>query len=845
MSALPIEEIASALSKECEAQNSRIVIKAPTGSGKSTRVPVIIQHASNGKVLVVQPRRMAARLLARFVAGQEKTGLGDGVGYAVRFDSKYKRSTGIVFVTDGVLGRMLQSDPELSEFDAVVFDEFHERRLASDVALARCVQIQEEGRSDLRIVVMSATLAVDTVTDFLGDCKTYEVSGRAFPVDQRFTSPPLLKRNQPAGRREGIWSYVLKACKSVVDDPDVGNILIFLPGVFEINRTIRELESATWLKAWEIYPLYSALSPNQQEAAVSHSKQRKIVVSTNVAETSLTIPGIRTVIDSGLARVARFDSRRGMNALLVEPISQAAAEQRAGRAGRVAPGQCIRLWSQSNHSKRAKFEEAEVHRVELSEVLLQLISAGEDPQGFPWVEKPREESMAEGLAQLQRLDAIDEFFEITELGSAMATLPLEPRLARLVLAGRKFGCLNEAIFLSAALQGEGIFVRKRTNEQIERFQMDTDYSDFTAEWRAWMAAAKCNYDTSRCSEMGIMARVAREWTMTIRQLAKHELLKIAENGEINLEHREELLIQALLRAFSDRLACRLSESTLSCRVVGKRRGKIDAHSMAKKSSVFIVTEIAEVEGKALEVKLSRCAGIGFKHLEEFSPEGFHDEQVTEFDSVRKKISSLRRRMFQDLVIEEVESADVDSLEIAHVLAKAVLEGKLKWAGFNDSVEQWISRVNLFSVTMPEMEISSIGDEEKQMLLEQAFEGVRMYKEIKSRTLDAVMKDWLSPAQWQVIDSYVPTSISLTNGRNAKIRYQEDGSARIALRVQQLYGVEETPTIMQGRKKLLVEILAPNQRPWQITEDLAGFWKSGFEQMKKDLAGRYPKHDWRS
>ena len=377
---LPVFEIADALRAAVRGDfRPRVLLKAPTGSGKSTSVPGMLLDAGlRGRILVVEPRRMAARLLAGWVAKQRGSPLGQDVGYAVRFDSRYRDETRIIYLTDGVFQRWLQDDPQLRGVGAVVFDEFHERRLAVDMALARCLNLQDGPRPELRVVVMSATLETAGLAEFLTPVCALEAGGRVHPVEilYRPERPTTDDRRGGPPREVPVWERMAGVCREAMGLDDVGDILMFLPGTHEIRRTIELLENGSAARGWDVYPLHSTLPPAAQEAAITPGPRPKIIVATNVAETSITIEGVRTVIDSGLARIAAFEPRRGINTLLIKKISRAAAEQRAGRAGRTAPGRCFRLWSQPEQARRAEFEAPEIHRVDLSESALLLKTAG-------------------------------------------------------------------------------------------------------------------------------------------------------------------------------------------------------------------------------------------------------------------------------------------------------------------------------------------------------------------------------------------------------------------------------------------------------------------------------------
>lgn len=828
--------------------SGRLLLRAPTGSGKSTCVPaMLLDGGIEGLIVVVQPRRIAARMLARHVAALRHVKVGAEVGHVVRFENCMSDKTRIVYVTDGVLQRWLQDDPVLSRVGAVVFDEFHERRIASDVALARCLDLQDAAdgaRPDLKVVVMSATLEVAGLKEYLEPCVVLEAEGRAYPVDvcYRGAGAGVVR----GGRQElKVWDRVAEAVREVVGRDDAGHILVFLPGVHEIRRSIELIERAAWSRGWDVCPLYSGLSPKLQDAAVAAGGKPRIIVSTNVAETSLTIDGVRTVVDAGLARVARYDAVRGIDTLMVEKISRASADQRAGRAGRTAPGRCIRLWGEADHGRRIAFDLPEIKRVDLAEVVLSLKASGvREIGGFRWLDGPDAHGLEVAEKLLGQLGAVDGRGEVTDDGRVMAGFSLHPRYARLLLAGQQAGCVAEAGFIAAAVQGEGVFARGRGQAGRKDFAEPTDGSDFVAEWRAFQVAGDMRYDPRRCAQAGIHARGAREVAKSLEQLERMAARRGLDWGEVDFEARRDEVGKVMLAAFSDRLAVRFGEATLACRVVDGRRGKLDGDSVVKDAQVFVATEMTEVEGKDVVVYLNRCAEVCLQGLRDFFPEDFHEVDAAVYDAVSRRVVRKRELRFRDLVLESKEGGEPPLAESARLLAERVAAGELKLNGWDQGVERWIARLVSLSRWMPEMGLPGFSEDDRLMVLEEVCHGAKSYKEIKNREVMPVLAQWLSRGQKAVLEAYAPLEVTLSNGRSAKVRYSDDGEPWIALKMQLLYDVFELPEIAQGRVKLLVHILAPNQRPWQVTGDLKGFWERGYPQMKKDLAGRYPRHEWR-
>lgn len=846
---LPVFEIADALKAAvAPGKRDRVLLKAPTGSGKSTSVPGMLADAGiSGTIIVIEPRRMAARLLAGWVAKQRGAALGREVGYAVRFDTKYGNDTRILYMTDGVFQRWIQDDPELHGVGAVVFDEFHERRLAVDVALARCLDLQDGPRPDLRVVVMSATLETAGLADFLTPAVSLEAGGRTYPVDvlYRPDRAPVNDRRGGPPREIPVWEKMVAVCREAMSMPDAGNILMFLPGTHEIRKTIELLEGGSVSRGWDVFPLYSSLPPAAQEAAITPGAKPKIIVATNVAETSLTIEGVRTVIDSGLARISSYEARRGINTLLVKKISRAAAEQRAGRAGRTAPGRAFRLWSEADHARRAEFESPEVHRVDLAEAVLLLKAAGvSEIRNFRWFDAPKEDALVRAETLLHDLGALDSHGALTEEGAKMASLPLEPRFSRLILAGHEQGCVSETAFIAAAVQGEGIFVNKRGGVGRKDFIFADDGSDFAGEWRAFESAEAMKFDPQRCGQVGVLARGAREIAQGFDRLGSLARRFGWDWKQVDFQANRDAVGRAMLASFSDQLAIRFNQGTLACKLVHNRRGKLDEESCVKNAPAFVAAEITEVEAREVITHLRRATAIDPAWLAELFPEDLTHTDGAAWDEARRRVVARKETRFRDLVLEAKETDQNVNLDrAAEILAEKVLSGELILKNWDHTVDQWTARLTLLGKAMPELEMPGWTDQDKADAIAQICHGSVAYKDIKEANVWRVLREWLSSAQRSALDAYCPERIDLPNGQSAKITYEPGRDPFISVRVSHLFGVWETPTLVNGRVPLLVHILTPGQKPWQMTKDLKGFWASGYFQMKKEVAGRYPRHPW--
>lgn len=847
---LPIDEVRElVLADFAPDEPWRMLVSAPTGSGKSTGLPsIILDGCACEMIVVVQPRRLAARMLAKRVAELRGVALGGEVGYVVRYDHKMTKQTRIVYVTDGILQRWLQENPLLTGIGAVIFDEFHERRIAMDVALADCLNLQDSERPELKVVVMSATLEVAGLEGYLSPCRRIEAGGRAFPVEVEYQK--VAKQSAGRGGRgsqeEPIWEKCIRALKQAVADADCGNILIFMPGVYEIRRTMGAIENLR-LTGWEICPLYGALKPEMQDRAVREQGGKRIIVSTNVAETSLTIPGVRTVIDAGLARIAKFDSVRGMDTLFVRKIARSAAEQRTGRAGRVAAGKCIRLWTETDHSRRAAFEQPEVLRVDLTDVVLQLKSRGfREVNDFRWLDAPSEDSAKHALDLLDNLGAI-EGGGINEVGSQLARIPLHPRMAKLMLSAHEQGCLAEGIFAATLIEGESLFMRSSDSAGRSAFIYEGDGSDFCADWRGYISAKAMNFQVGRCGAIGVSARAARELERGVESLASSLKRFGWAVREMDFEKNGEAFSRAILSAYSDQLAVRNNRGNLSCRVVGSRSGQLNAESAVKEVDLFIATSMTEVGARDVVVYLNGCVEVSLDDLKKVYPKDLKEADGAVYDERIRRVVNRQELRFRDLVITSKEGGDPDTQEAAALLAERVANGELKLKKWDASVEQWIARLLCLREWMPELELPGFDEEDRAIALEAVCEGAFGYKQIKDKAVQPALNSWLSAGQHASLDAYAPERITLENGKSVKVKYEYGKPPYIALTVQRLYGVNSSPVIAQsvahGAVIVQIHICAPNQRPWQMTQDLASFWKSGFSQMKKDLAGRYPKHDW--
>jgi ATP-dependent helicase HrpB len=839
---LPIYELRDQLADALKETN-RIIIEAPTGSGKSTQVPQIVLDCGNagpGEVVVLQPRRLAARLLAKRVAFERGEPLGGEVGYQVRMEAALSEKTQIRYVTEGILLRQFLSDPELRGISTIIFDEFHERHIYGDITLARALRLQET-RPDLKVIVMSATLDAGPLRDYLAPCVELKSEGRMFPVDITYAKKRIDFRHHP------VWAAAADAFENAIESGAEGDVLVFMPGAYEISRTVEAIRAKRCARAFNVMPLHGELPAREQDAAVGVCVQRKCVVATNVAETSITIDGIRVVIDSGLARIARYDPNRGIDTLLVERISRASADQRTGRAGRTAPGTCHRLWTDQEHVSRPMQELPEILRHDLAEVVLTLKAGGIDAvEGFQWLESPDPKSLERTLTLLTDLGAIDHDGKLTETGRKMVSFPMHPRYARMLLAGEEYGCVRQACLIAALTQGRSILQRnkgKETRGHRDDMLGEDDVSDFKRLMRAWLFADKNGYRTDACRKLGVHAGAARQ----VKPLYER-FLKIAEQEGLKVNTRapeDEDLQKCILLSFSDQVVTRRDAGTLHCQVVHGRTGDLDRDSVVRDSSLVVAAEIREIEGsRDLNVRLNLCTAISEVWLDELFPEDMEEKTEAVFDPVQKRVVTKHWKSFRGLELYASLKQEVDPQQAAEIIADEVLSGRLELYKWDEQVEKWIARVNCLADGCPDYGIPKIDEEARRAMVQEICLGAVCKRDLKDRSVWKTVKSWLSPAQLEMVDKQAPEKIQLPGGFNARVRYEEGQPPVLSATIQKLYGLNETPKIGFGLIPVVVEALAPNQRPQQKTQDMKSFWENSYPLIKKELKGRYPKHEWR-
>jgi ATP-dependent helicase HrpB len=811
------------------------VLRAPTGAGKTTRVPPAVLDAGlagAGRVVVLEPRRLAARAAARRMAEERGGRLGEEVGYQVRFDRRCGPRTRILVVTPGILIRMLQDDPFLESVGAALFDEFHERSLENDLALGMVRLVQQTVRPELRLVAMSATLAVEQVSAYLGGCPVVTGEGRLYPVDVLYEPKP----------EQRPWPVAVAQAAERLLDRTEGDILAFLPGLHEIRQTARQLEPLARERDLAVLPLHGDLPAEQQDAALLPQGRRKIVLATNVAETSVTVEGITGVVDTGLARALVFDPGVGLDRLKLTPVSRASADQRAGRAGRTRPGVCIRLWSEGGHRARPEQTDPEIRRVDLAGAVLQLMCLGEaDVLRFPWLEPPPEATVARALELLRRLGAVGQR-GVTDLGRVLARLPVHPRVGRLLVEGQRWG-QPERVALAAALLSERDPFARTLDEAAER----TGRTHATLSDVLDRVDALEEYERRGRGEAGLgplnrgAARMVLQARDQLLRLVRQEARRpaIAEGlAPAAGVSADEAVLCSLLAAFPDRVARRREPGGRRGVMVGGRGVRLAPSSGVVEPELFVCVD---VDAGQKETLVRQASAVRRDWL---PAERVRVTTEVAFDPEGERITARRRLRFDDLVIEESPAALPEGEATARVLAAAAAEHLECVLPPEDSpAATYRTRVRCLRQWLPELQLPALDEGDLREVLAWLCPGRRSFAELRQAPWLEALQGRLTPAQRQAVEREAPERLPVPSGSSVALKYQEGRPPVLAVRIQEMFGLRDTPRIAGGRVRVLLHLLAPNYRPQQVTEDLASFWANTYPGVRKELRARYPKHAW--
>ena len=800
-SPLPIDAVLDALSGTLERSNTAVLV-APPGAGKTTRVPLALRDApwvGDRKIIVLEPRRIAARASAERMAKSLGERAGDTVGYRVRFGSKVSRATRIEVVTEGIFTRQILDDPELTGIAAVLFDEFHERSLDADLGLALARDAQQGLREDLRILVMSATLDGARVARLLGDAPVVESEGRAFPVETRYVGR---KPDAPVERQ--MAETIASALRA-----DAGSVLAFLPGAAEIRRTQTMLAERVHDASVEIVPLFGALDAAVQDRAISPAPKggRKVVLATSIAETSLTIEGVRIVVDSGLARVPRYEPDIGLTRLETVRASRAAVDQRRGRAGRTEPGVCYRLWDEPQTASLAAYTQPEILSADLSSLVLDLAQWGvSDPATLSFLDPPPQPAWKEARDLLNELGALDDDGRLTDEGRRLRALALPPRLARMIVDAADHGAAAQAADIAAILTERGLGGDSVDLEvRLDQFRRDRS------------ARAQSARD------------LARRWAQQVATSASPQ-----DDGALTTG-------LMLAFAFPDRVARNRGNGSF---VLANGRGA----AVEQTSSLARVPYIAvgELTGTAANGRILLAAPLAIEDIERHFAAHIEAKDEVSFDRDAMTLRARRRRKLHAITLADAPVALTPSEETAHIFADGICAAGLDRLPWSKAAKQWRDRVMFLRKaegdSWPDLSDTGLIERRDDWLVPLLANKISLKDISPGDVSDAVMA--LLP--WDLrarLDREAPTHFEAPTGTMLAIDYEAEQGPTIAVRLQELFGLNIHPSIARGAVPLVLELLSPAQRPVQVTRDLPGFWRGSYAAVRSDLRGRYPRHPW--
>lgn len=819
------------------ADGRNLVLTAAPGAGKTTIVPLALldeDWLSGRRMLMLQPRRVAALASARRLASLHGTRLGETIGYQVRFDRRIGPATRLEVLTEGLLTRRLQTDPFLEGVGLVIFDEFHERSLQADLGLAMAREIQQTVRPDLRILVMSATLDSAPVQRFLSPCPALEGKGFLHPVTRIWLS------KSPG--TDICRTAADAAIRELGNDPLKGDMLLFLPGAGEISRTQDLLAESPATRDVSLVPLHGSLPLDRQDEALKPSGKRRIIISTNIAETSLTIEGITSVIDSGWCRLLRLDPQTGLEKLQLERISKASADQRAGRAGRLGPGRVLRLWAEPDQYLLPDSTPAEIQRVDLAGILLTVAAWGKsDPTAFGWFEAPPAPAIAAAIELLKTLGALDRSGRITGLGTRMAELPAAPRLARMLIFAAEHGVTREGADLAAILGERDIAVR--SSERETRIVTRSDLLlrlDLLEEARA--AGFRGGSDRTDMRAAATADRVASQLSAMTAGLAKKSAPASARGTE-----RENLLLRTILAGYPDRVARKRPESGTQFRMVGGRGLVLSPACSVRDEELITVPSADAATGRGVgnEALIRWASAVEPAWLVELFPYAVQTERDVFFDSEKQAVVARRRKRYLDLPLEETVTHIVPEEQEAasRLLAAEAARDPRKAFAWPEEFDQFLFRLDLLRSAVPEHQLPAIDSAWWSAYLPDISLGSRSFAELRRLDLYKEVTSRLTHRQRQAIELLVPEKLQVPSGSRIRLDYQAKGPPILAVKLQELFGLTESPKILDGRVPVLVHLLSPAGRPLQITQDLRSFWLNAYPALRREMRGQYPRHPW--
>ncbi|HXX30305.1 MAG TPA: ATP-dependent helicase HrpB [Myxococcaceae bacterium] len=807
------------------------VLQAAPGAGKTTRVPPALLDAGiagDGEVLVLEPRRLATRLAAGRVAEERGEPVGETVGYQVRFEERTGPRTRIRFLTEGILGRRLLSDPTLAGVGVVVLDEFHERQLPGDIALALLRRLQAEG-SPLRLVVMSATLDARPLAGFLGGCPVLTSEGRAFPVDVEHLA---------AADRRPLEEQVLGALKRLLSSLPEGDVLAFLPGASEIRRAQEACAAFAERHGLTVTPLHGDLSIADQERAVRSGPGRKLILSTNVAETSITVPGVAAVIDSGLARISVHSPWSGLPSLQILPISQASAIQRAGRAGRTRAGRALRLYTRADFETRPPHTTPEIARSDLSEAVLALAAAGVvDRRRFAFFEAPAPPALEAAERLLADLGALGPDGALTPLGRRMLAFPIHPRLARVVVEGERRGVASQAASAVALLGERDLRRSARTALGAERSPgAPVSARSDVLERLADLASAE--HGRRRDLDAATLAAVQR----AARQLRR--LVDAGRPPPATDAAREDALLVSLLAGFPDRVARRRVAHRADLILSEGGSATLDEASAVREPLLLVALD-AEVRSgpRGPKTRVRVASEVEAEWLLDLFPERLRDEDALEWNPEQSRVDRVSRLRYRELVLEETRSPAPPSEAAFRLVAEELRRGALERLVDAELLASWQARLGHLARSYPESGVKPPGPELREAVIAALAEGRSSLAELDPASVQAVLEAHLPVPVRELLARALPARILLPGGRSLAVHYPPGAPPFVASRLQDFFGLRQGPRVCDGKLPLVLQLLAPNQRPVQVTTDLAGFWTRHYPGLRRELARRYPRHAW--
>ncbi len=834
MSQLPIDTVLPDLLTTL-ASSPQLILKAPPGAGKSTRLPLellasrskaIRGGARFGRIIMLEPRRLAARNIANYLSKQLGERVGETVGLRVRGESKVSKATQLEIVTEGVMTRMLQQDPELKGIDLLIFDEFHERSIHADTALALALEVQEALRDDLKLLVMSATLDADALKGLLPDAGYIESDGRCFPVEYRYKSV------------SDHYQLLESCCRETLQllDAESGSILIFLPGAGEIKR-LADMLTERVADNVLISPLFGQLSNEQQQQAIMPAPKgkRKVVLATNIAETSLTIEGIRLVVDCGLERIALWDPKTGISRLEQVRIAQSSAEQRAGRAGRLEPGICVRLYSEEQLSRQPMTPQPEILRADLTSLAMELAQWGcNDASELRWSDVPPQPALLQSRRLLQQLGIMDQRFQLTDVGKQTQTMGTDPRHAVMLITAQQFDA-NHTAGSSSVMTTAAMLVAlledppRGMNSPDLHFQLNLLESGKLPRARQYQLRAKQH-----------LAKLS----LTKRCIDKPHLDKSHQPASLSLSISAEWIAPIMAAGYPDRIA--LSRGTDGRYQLSNGQGvMLQADEPMANEAMLVVADV--VKTRLGDSRVFSCVATDSNRLQELLPSLFSEREWLDWDDKKGRLTAEKHLCCGKIILQRSVMDAPDPAKASEALLNAIMRKGLSVLPWNEKTSNLLTRARcahewLPDLGLPEMDDQTLLADAEQWLLP-FMTGMTTLKSIARLDLKAALEARLGWEQAKMLDVVLPTHFQVPTGSRYPIRYQVGHKPALAVRMQEMFGEKTSPQIANGRVPLVLELLSPAQRPLQITQDLAAFWQGSYRDVQKEMKGRYPKHVW--